>query len=64
MADSKDKEIGQVPHLTEVTGVEKIPISAVGGLPRYVEINQIVELAQEEIEIPLPITNDEIDSLF
>ena len=46
--DEKDKKISEVPHLQEVTGVEKIPVSAVGGLPRYVEVNQIVEKAQED----------------
>lgn len=48
MADSKDKKIPEVPHLEELTGVEKIPVSAVGGLPRYVEVNQIVDKAEEE----------------
>lgn len=43
MADAKDKKISEVPHLSEVTGVEKIPVSAVGGLPRYIEVNQIVD---------------------
>lgn len=48
MADKKDKKIPEVPHLENVTGVEKIPVSAVGGVPRYVEINQIREGMQPE----------------
>lgn len=40
-SDSKDKKISEVPHLEEVTGVEKIPVSAAGGEPRYVEVKQI-----------------------
>lgn len=52
--DEKDKKISEVPHLTDVTGVEKIPVSAVGGLPRYVEVNQIAT----------PISLEYIDSKF
>lgn len=45
--DDKDKKIGEVPHLTEVTGNEKIPVSA-DGEPRYVEVQQIREGLQPE----------------
>ena len=45
--DAKDKKISEVPHLEELTGVEKIPVSATGGEPRYVEVKQIVEKANE-----------------
>lgn len=38
--DDKDKKIGEVPHLEQVTGKEKIPVSA-NGEPRYVELGQI-----------------------
>lgn len=48
-SDSKDKKISEVPHLEDVTGVEKIPVSAQGGEPRYVEVKQIVEKAVEEV---------------
>ena len=48
MADKKDKKIPEVPHLSELTGVEKLPVSAVGGVPRYVEVKQIVEKAVDE----------------
>lgn len=47
-ADEKDKKIPEVPHLENVTGVEKIPVSAVGGVPRYIEVNQIVDKANTE----------------
>lgn len=46
--DRKDKTIPEVPHLENITGVEKLPVSAPGGLPRYIEVNQIVEKALEE----------------
>lgn len=46
-SDSKDRKISEVPHLENVTGVEKIPVSAAGGVPRYVEVKQIVEKAVE-----------------
>lgn len=59
--DAKDKKIPDVPHLEDVTGVEKIPVSAAGGLPRYVEVKQIVEKAVEEIQ---PISVEYIDSKF
>lgn len=49
-SDSKDKKISEVPHLEDVTGVEKIPVSAAGGEPRYVEVKQIVEKAVETVE--------------
>lgn len=52
--DKKDKTIPEVPHLENVTGVEKIPVSAAGGVPRYVEIKQIAT----------PISLDYIDSKF
>lgn len=42
MADSKDKKIGEVPHLEQVTGKEKIPVSAEGE-PRYIETAQIYD---------------------
>lgn len=42
MADDKDKKIPEVPHLENLTGKEKIPVSA-NGEPRYVEVEQIVE---------------------
>ena len=38
--DNKDKKIGEVPHLENVTGKEKIPVSA-DGEPRYIEVEQI-----------------------
>lgn len=41
--DDKDKKIGEVPHLEELTGEEKIPVSA-DGEPRYVEVQQIVDM--------------------
>lgn len=44
-SDSKDKKISEVPHLENVTGVEKIPVSAAGGESRYIEVKQIVEKA-------------------
>lgn len=48
MASLRDKKIGEVPHLEEVTGDEKIPVSA-NKEPRYVEIKQIREgLLSEE----------------
>lgn len=47
--DSKDKKIPEVPHLEDVTGVEKIPVSAAGGLPRYIEVKQIVDKANKEV---------------
>lgn len=47
MADDKDKKIGEVPHLENVTGDEKIPVSA-NGQPRYVEVKQIREGLQPE----------------
>lgn len=49
MADDKDKKIGEVPHLTEVTGKEKIPVSA-NGEPRYVEVEQIREGLQPKLK--------------
>lgn len=42
MADDKDKKIGEVPHLENVTGKEKIPVSA-NDEPRYIEVEQIRE---------------------
>lgn len=39
--DDKDKKIGEVPHLTEVTGTEKIPVSA-DGEARYIETGQLM----------------------
>lgn len=50
MADSKDKKIGEVPHLEQVTGKEKIPVSA-DGEPGYVEIKQIREGLQDQVVI-------------
>lgn len=50
MADDKDKKIPEVPHLTELTGKEKIPVSA-EGQPRYIEVEQVREglLTEEEV---------------
>lgn len=42
MADDKDKKIPEVPHLENVTGKEKIPVSAEGE-PRYIEAAQIYD---------------------
>lgn len=42
MADDKDKKIGEVPHLENVTGNEKIPVSA-DGEPRFIETAQIYD---------------------
>lgn len=46
--DDKDKKIGEVPHLEQVTGKEKIPVSA-NGEPRYVEVEQIGPKLQEGV---------------
>lgn len=40
--DEKDRKIGEVPHLENVTGREKIPVSAEGE-PAYIEVEQIKE---------------------
>lgn len=60
MADDKDKKIDEVPHLEELTGEEKIPVSA-DGEPRYIEVQQIVEkgggisgFELVNIEVPYP----------
>lgn len=45
--DDKDKKIGEVPQLENVTGNEKIPVSA-NGEPRYIEVGQIREGLQTE----------------
>lgn len=42
MADSKDKKIGEVPHLENVKGDEKIPVSA-DGEAGFVDIKQIYD---------------------
>lgn len=42
MEDSKDKKIPEVPHLENVTGDEKIPVSA-DGSPAYIEVGQIYD---------------------
>lgn len=42
MADEKDKKIGEVPHLEQVTGKEKIPVSA-DDKPAYIEVEQIYD---------------------
>lgn len=65
-SDSKDKKIGEVPHLENVTGVEKIPVSAAGGLPRYVEVKQIREHADEaevaeRLKTPVKLWGQEFD---
>lgn len=49
MADDKDKKIGEVPHLENVTGNEKIPVSAKGE-PRYIEVKQIGPTLQEGVK--------------
>lgn len=61
MADDKDKKIGEVPHLQDIKGDEKIPISAEGE-PRYVEIRQILDAGKGEESAP--ITSKQIDTLF
>lgn len=50
MADAKDKKIPEVPHLEELTGEEKIPVSAVGGEPKYVEVKDIVALTANRLK--------------
>lgn len=59
MADDKDKKIGEVPHLTEVTGTEKIPVSA-NGEPRYVEVGQIVEKAADIKDVQATPKNNQV----
>ena len=61
MADDKDKKIGEVPHLANIKGDEKIPVSAEGE-PRYVEIRQILD--ESKGEESTPITTKQIDTLF
>lgn len=62
MADDKDKKIGEVPHLQQIKGDEKIPVSAENE-PRYIELRQILE-ASGEGEISTPISKQQIDTLF
>lgn len=59
--DDKDKKIGEVPHLQELKGDEKIPVSAEGE-PRYVEIQQILDAGKGEETTP--VTTTQIDTLF
>lgn len=47
--DDKDRKIPEVPHLENVTGDEKIPVSA-DGQPRYVDIKQINNIEAKEIK--------------
>lgn len=46
--DSEDKKIGEVPQVKNLGGLEKIPVSN-GGEPGYVEVGQIVGMAEEEM---------------
>lgn len=48
--DDKDKKIGEVPHLENVTGDEKIPVSAEGE-PAYIKVEQINSIYPMPLDI-------------
>lgn len=62
MADDKDKKIGEVPHLENVTGKEKIPVSAEGE-PRHIVTGQL-EKAVDIVSVSGESLNAEVNRYY